>query len=105
MKIGIIGAGAIGATLARLFTEASHRVAISNSRGLETLADVIGRLGSYVEASTVEDAVSFGDVVVAAIPYGRYQTLPAEQLAGKILISADNYYTGRDGQIELEGRA
>lgn len=105
MNIGIIGAGSIGATLARLFAEAGHFVAISNSRGPESLADVIRELGPNIKAMTVTDAASFGDVVVEAIPYGRYQTLPVDQLAGKILISAANYYAGRDGQIEIEGRA
>ncbi len=105
MNIGIIGAGYIGATLARLFSEAGHHLAISNSRGPESLADVISELGPNIKTMTVKDAASFGDVVVEAIPYGRYPTLPVEQLAGKILISAANYYPGRDGQIELGGRA
>jgi predicted dinucleotide-binding enzyme len=105
MNIGIIGAGSIGATLARLFAEAGHYVAISNSRGPESLADVIRELGPNIKAMTVADAASFGDVVVEAIPFGRYQTLPVEQLVDKILVSAANYYPGRDGQIELGGRA
>ena len=105
MNIGIIGAGRIGATLARLFSEAGHPVAISNSRGPESLADVIRELDPNIKAMTVADAALFGDVVVEAIPFGRYQSLPVEQLAGKILISAANYYPRRDGQIELGGRA
>ena len=105
MNIGIIGAGHIGATLARLFAAAGHDVAISNSRGPETLADLASDLGPKVQAMTVEAAATFGDVVVEAIPFGRYQALPVEQLAGKILISASNYYPQRDGEIALEGRA
>ncbi len=105
MNIGIIGAGNIGAALARLFAEAGHQIAISNSRGPDTLADLASQLGPNVKAVTATGAASFGEVVVEAIPYGRYQTLPVEQLAGKILISAANYYPGRDGQIALGGRA
>lgn len=105
MNIGIIGAGHIGATLARLFAAAGHDVAISNSRGPETLADLASDLGPKVQAMTVEAAATFGDVVVEAIPFGRYQALPVEQLAGKILISASNYYPQRDGEIALGGRA
>lgn len=105
MNIGIIGTGHIGATLARLFSEAGHHVATSNSRGPESLADVIRELGPNVKAMTVTDAALYGDVVVEAIPFGRYQSLPVEQLAGKILISAANYYPGRDGQIKLGGHA
>lgn len=105
MNIGIIGAGNIGAALARLFTEAGHHVAISNSRGPQSLAGAVSGLGPNIEAMTVAGAAAFGDVVVEAIPYGQYQTLPVEQLAGKILISAANYYPGRDGMIALDGRA
>ncbi|MCG8423741.1 MAG: NAD(P)-binding domain-containing protein [Proteobacteria bacterium] len=105
MKIGIIGAGSIGATLAKLFARAGHHIAISNSRGPETLADLVGQLGSNVRATTVEDAAAFGEVVVEAIPFGRYKTLPVEPLAGKIVISAANYYPDRDGDIDLAGLA
>jgi len=68
MNIGIIGAGFIGATLARLLAEAGHQVAIRNSRGPESLAEVIKKLGPGTSAMTVDDTASFGDVVVEAIP-------------------------------------
>jgi predicted dinucleotide-binding enzyme len=58
-----------------------------------------------VHAATVSAAASFGEVVVEAIPYGHYKSLPVDELAGKILISAANYYPDRDGQIDLGGRA
>lgn len=105
MNIVIIGAGNIGATLAKLFSQAGHNIAISNSRGPDTLAELVGNLGTNVQAMTVEDAANFGDVVIEAIPLGWYQTLPADQLAGKILVSAANYYPGRDGEIDLKGMA
>jgi hypothetical protein len=105
MNIGIIGAGNIGATLAKLLVEAGHTIAISNSRGPESLAELVGSLGPTVRAMTVAEAATFGDVVVEAIPFGRYQMLPADHLAGKILVSAANYYPGRDGEIDLQGLA
>jgi predicted dinucleotide-binding enzyme len=105
MNIGIIGAGNIGATLAQLLAEAGHGIAISNSRGPETLADVVSQLGPNVTAATVPEAAAFGEIVVEAIPYGLYRSLPVEPLAGKILISAANYYPERDGKIDLGGRA
>lgn len=105
MNIGIIGAGNIGATLARLFAEAGHEVALSNSRGPESLADLAAGLGPNVRALTAAEAASFGELVIEAIPFGRYKTLPIEPLAGKILITAANYYPARDGQIELGGHA
>ena len=105
MNIGIIGAGNIGATLAKLFSRAGHHIAISNSRGPETLKDLVKQLGPNLQAVTVTEAASFGDVVIEAIPFGRYPTLPAAQLTGKILVSASNYYSQRDGQIDLKGLA
>jgi hypothetical protein len=98
MKIGIIGAGYIGSTAAKLFVRAGHEVAISNSRGAETLADVAAETGAT--AMNTEDAASFGEVVLVAIPLGKYQTLPAEEFAGKIVIDANNYYPERDGNIK-----
>ena len=105
MNISIIGAGYIGATLARLFAEVGHQVTISNSRGPDSLAGLIQDLGPNVKAAAAADAASFGEVVVEAIPYGQYKSLPVEELAGKILISAANYYPDRDGRIELGDRA
>jgi predicted dinucleotide-binding enzyme len=93
MKIGIVGAGHIGATTARLFVEAGHEVAISNSRGPETLRDLVATLGPNARAATPDDA----DVVLLAIPFKDYTTLPAEKLRGKIVIDAMNYYPNRDG--------
>ncbi len=103
MNIGIIGAGHIGGTAARLFAEAGHQVAVSNSRGPQTLTSLVQQLGPNVRAATVEDAESFGDVVLIAIPYGRYREIPAPQLSGKIVVDAMNYYPQRDGRIDFGG--
>ena len=105
MRIGIIGSGSIGGTAARLFARAGHEVAISNSRGPETLREAVEEIGPNARAATVEEAARSGEVVMEAIPFGRYRELPAEALSGKILISASNYYPGRDGEIEHEGLA
>ncbi|MFL7837632.1 MAG: NADPH-dependent F420 reductase [Candidatus Promineifilaceae bacterium] len=105
MKIGIIGAGMIGATLAKLFAESGQEVAISNSRGPETLTEVVAKIGYGLQAMSAEEAAEFGDLAVEAIPFGHYQELPAILLAEKILISASNYYPGRDGAIDLRGHA
>lgn len=103
MKIGILGAGNIGATAARLFAAAGHEVAISNSRGPETLSELVEDIDGGVQAVTIDEAADFGDVVLEAIPFGRYEELPADRLSGKIVIDASNYYPGRDGEIELGG--
>lgn len=99
MNIGIIGAGNIGATAAQLFIQAGHRVALSNSRGPESLQALIEQLGDQAQAMTIDDAARFGEVVLVAIPLGKFKSLPAAALAGKIVIDANNYYPGRDGAI------
>ena len=97
MKIGIIGAGHIGGTTAKLFVDAGHEVAISNSRGADTLGDLVTALGPKAHAATPADAAHFGDVVLLAIPLKDYTTLPVDELRGKIVIDAMNYYPDRDG--------
>jgi 8-hydroxy-5-deazaflavin:NADPH oxidoreductase len=105
MKIGIIGAGHIGGTTARLFVDAGHEVALSNSRGPETLRDLVASLGPNARAATAEEASQFGDVVLLAIPFKDYTTLPAGDLRGKVVIDAMNYYPNRDGHYpELDSR-
>lgn len=99
MKIGIIGAGNIGATAAQLWVQAGHEVAIANSRGPETLQDLIAGLGEHAHAATIEQAEHFGEVVLVAIPFKNYQSLPADAFHGKIVIDANNYYPNRDGQV------
>lgn len=101
MNIGIIGAGHIGGTLAKLFIGAGHHVLVSNSRGPETLTELVSELGPRARAGTAEEAAAFGEVTLEAIPYGRFRELPRESLAGKLLISASNYYEDRDGPIDL----
>lgn len=99
MNIGIIGAGHIGGTAAKLLVEAGHNIAIANSRGPETLTDLVGELGANAKAVTVEEAARFGNVVLVSIPLGKYKQLPAESFEGKIVIDSNNYYPDRDGQI------
>jgi predicted dinucleotide-binding enzyme len=99
MKIGIIGSGNIGATAARLFVRAGHEVALSNSRGGEGLEALIAELGGNTKATTIEEAADFGDVVLIAIPFGKFGTLPADGFKGKVVIDAGNYYPERDGKF------
>jgi predicted dinucleotide-binding enzyme len=99
MRIGIIGAGKIGSTLAHLFVDAGHDVSIANSRGPDTLRDLEKELGEHGQAVTVEEAAGAGEVVVVTIPLGHYRDLPADDLAGKTVIDTCNYYPERDGPI------
>jgi 8-hydroxy-5-deazaflavin:NADPH oxidoreductase len=95
VRIGIIGAGHIGGTLAARFVAAGHEVAISNSRGPETLAGLV----EGAQPMTVEDAERFGEVVVVSIPLGRHREVPTDAVEGKVVIDTNNYYPQRDGHI------
>jgi predicted dinucleotide-binding enzyme len=99
MRIGIIGAGMIGGTAAPLFLMTGHGVALSNSRGPETLREQVAQLGTGAQAMTVEEAALYGELVLVAIPFGKFQSLPAGALVGKIVVDAMNYYPQRDGNI------
>jgi 8-hydroxy-5-deazaflavin:NADPH oxidoreductase len=99
MRIGIIGAGNIGATLAHHLARAGHEVAISNSRGPETLSGLVEELGAGARAVTPDEAVRFGDALVVSVPFGRYAELPTDGSAGKIVIDTNNYYPQRDGRF------
>jgi predicted dinucleotide-binding enzyme len=104
VRIGILGSGKVGGTLAGLLTASGHEVTLSNRRGPGSLREQVAALGPSVRAATIEEAARAGDVVVVAIPLGAYAMLPAEALAGRVVVDAMNYYAGRDGRIdELEG--
>lgn len=105
--IGIIGAGHIGSQVARAAIANGYEVVLSNSRGPETLAGLIGELGEHARAATAADAAVAGDVVVVTVPFKAYGSIPAEPLAGKIVIDTNNYYWERDGHVPAldEGRA
>lgn len=104
--IGIIGAGHIGSQVARAAIAAGYDVVISNSRGPETLTQLVTELGPKARAATAEEAAAAGDFAVVTVPLKAYQQVPVAPLAGKIVIDTNNYYFERDGHIaELdEGR-
>ncbi|MEZ3160436.1 NAD(P)-binding domain-containing protein [Microbacterium sp. BWT-B31] len=102
--IGIIGAGHIGGQLARAFTSIGYDVAIANSRGPETLADLVAEIGSGVRAVTAEEAASLADIAVVTVPLKALKDIPVEPLAGKIVLDTNNYYFERDGHIDALDR-
>ncbi|MER5218174.1 NAD(P)-binding domain-containing protein [Streptomyces sp. NPDC002838] len=97
--LGIIGAGMIGSTLARLAVDAGANVVLSNSRDPETLSGLVSELGSRARAATPAEAAQAGDLVVATVPLVAYDKLPVAALAGKTVIDTMNYYPDRDGHI------
>ncbi|MGW9631743.1 NADPH-dependent F420 reductase [Agromyces sp. NPDC055520] len=98
-RIGIIGVGNIGGTLARGLIGLGHRVTIANSRGPETLTDLVAELGPNATAGTAAEAAAAGEFVIVSVPFTAYREIPARPLAGKIVIDTNNYYWERDGRI------
>jgi predicted dinucleotide-binding enzyme len=104
--IGLIGAGHIGSQIARLAVAHGYNVVISNSRGPETLSDLVKELGPNARAATVVDAARAGDIVVVTIPLKSIRSVPVEPLIGKVVIDTNNYYPERDGHIpELDNES
>ncbi len=104
--IGIIGTGKIGSQLARLAVKNEYSVVLSNSRGPETLKDLVDELGPRARAASPAEAGATGDIVVVSVPLKAYRDIPAEPLAGKVVIDTCNYYPERDGHIaELDNEA
>ena len=97
--IGIIGAGHIGSQIARKATELGYDVVISNSRGPETLTELVAELGPRAKAGTATEAAAAADFAVVTVPLKAYQAVPVDELAGKVVIDTNNYYFERDGQI------
>lgn len=97
--VGFIGSGLIGATVARLAVAAGYDVVVSNSRGPETLAGLVTELGDRARAATPAEAAEAGEIVVVSVPFHAFAKLPAEQLAGKVVLDTNNYYPERDGHV------
>ena len=107
MRIGIIGSGNIGGTLARHLARLKHQVSIANSRGPESLATLAQQIGA--RAVTVADAVEAGDVVIVSIPEKNIPDLPRGLFAnvpdGIAVVDTGNYYPElRDGRIDAIDR-
>ena len=102
MRIGIVGAGHIGGTAAKLFVRAGHQVAMSNSRGPATLASLVPSIGPNAKAMSTVEVVQFGEAILLALPYRKMDALPpGESFAGKIVIDAMNPYSAVGRVMDL----
>jgi predicted dinucleotide-binding enzyme len=99
MRIAVIGAGHVGTALAKHLVAAGQHVVLANSRPPQTLQPLLDRLGPHARAATAEQAPRGADVVVLAIPFGRYDTLRPIDFAGTVVVDAMNYYPERDGPL------
>jgi predicted dinucleotide-binding enzyme len=105
-KIGIIGTGKIGGTLAELWVKAGHEVLIS-SRHPEELQGLAKSLGPKARAGTPREAAVFGDVVLISVPYGALPQVGKDlqnELKGKVVLDTGNPYPERDGDMAVEAR-
>jgi len=106
MRIGIIGAGKIGGTLARRLAAAGHDVIVADIAGPAATGELVGDASGRVSAGSSVEAARSADPVVIAVPLSAWAQLPIPELAGKIVIDATNYYPARDGTIDqLESAA
>jgi predicted dinucleotide-binding enzyme len=106
MKIGIVGAGKMGGTLAELWANAGHEVMIS-SRHPEELKAQAQAIGPKVHVGTVREAAAFGPVVLIAMPYGKWPEISDEiksETVGKTVIDLTNPYPDRDGPMAEQAR-
>jgi hypothetical protein len=103
-KIGFIGAGRIGGTLAKLWTQAGYQVMLS-ARDLGPVRELAAQLGPNASVGTPAEAAAWGDVVVVTVPYGALPQVGhdyAAQLKGKVVLDTCNPYLSRDGDMAKE---
>jgi 8-hydroxy-5-deazaflavin:NADPH oxidoreductase len=101
VTIGIIGAGEVGSHIARAAVANGYQIVIANSRGPETLKDLVAALGPRARAATAAEAARAGDFVVVAVPLKLVNDMPAEELSGKVVIDTNNYMPWRDGHYQV----
>ena len=96
-RLGIVGAGKVGTTIARAAMVGGYDVAISGSGSAERIGLIVDVLAPGARAVTTDEVVRFADMIVLAIPMHRFRELPRDRFAAKILVDAMNYWDEIDG--------
>jgi predicted dinucleotide-binding enzyme len=99
VRIGIIGTGQVGGTLADKLVAVGHEVALANAHGPDSLRGMVAELGGHAHPATAAEAAKFAEVAILAIPFGQYRRLPAPELADRVVVDCTNYYAERDGHL------
>ena len=98
LRLGIVGAGKFGTTLARAAVAAGYDVAISGSGPADDIALTVAVLAPGAHAVTTPDVVRHAKTVVLAVPMHRFRELPPDLFAGRVLVDATNYWEPVDGE-------
>jgi 8-hydroxy-5-deazaflavin:NADPH oxidoreductase len=101
MKYAIIGSGKIGTALARLFARENIEVAITNSRGPETLAPLRKELGPSIVPKSLQDACQ-AEIIILAVPFSAHKDVAKQfkKWNGKIVVDAMNALHSTPQQLD-----
>ena len=106
VKIGIIGSGHVGSALGEVWAKAGNEVMFS-SRHLDNDRKLAAAIGASAQAGTPQEAASFGQVLLFAVPYSAFPELIkslGNSFKGKVVINASNPFPERDGEIANQAR-